>query len=149
MIVRKAKREETELIAKFQVLMAKETEDLCLDEATVIKGVTTLFDEPEKGEYIVAEQDEQILGCLLLIPEWSDWRCGTVLWIHSVYIIEEARRKGVYRALYYHVKERVEENTDLKGVRLYVDKSNERAQKTYEALGMNGDHYKLYEWLKG
>jgi ribosomal protein S18 acetylase RimI-like enzyme len=42
----------------------------------------------------------------------------------------------------------VEESKDLRGLRLYVDKSNANAQKVYEALGMSGEHYHLYEWLK-
>ena len=38
--------------------------------------------------------------------------------------------------------------TKLRGLRLYVDKTNTRAQKVYENLGMNGEHYHLYEWMK-
>ena len=149
MEVRKARRDEIELIANFQVLMAKETENLTLQKETVCKGVKALFEHPERGEYIVALRDGEVVGCLLLLPEWSDWRCGTVLWIHSVYVVEQARRQGVYTLLYENVKERVENNPELKGIRLYVDESNKKAQSTYEALGMNGDHYRLYEWLKG
>jgi hypothetical protein len=31
------------------------------------------------------------------------------------------------------------------GLRLYVDERNTRAQKVYKALGMNGDHYRVFE----
>ncbi len=34
------------------------------------------------------------------------------------------------------------------GLRLYVETNNSTAQKTYEALGMNSQHYKMYEWMK-
>ena len=34
------------------------------------------------------------------------------------------------------------------GLRLYVETNNKRAQKTYEALGMQSEHYTMYEWLK-
>jgi len=30
-------------------------------------------------------------------------------------------------------------------LRLYVDTSNTRAQAVYAALGMNGDHYRVFE----
>ena len=35
-------------------------------------------------------------------------------------------------------------DSNLRGLRLYVDKRNQHAQKTYEALSMNGEHYQMY-----
>lgn len=136
------------VIAESQVKMAWETENLKLDPPTVDKGVAAVFDDPSKGKYWLAEVDGQVVGCLLTVPEWSDWRNGTVLWIHSVYVHPDFRKHGVYKKLYSHLKQMVEESPDLRGLRLYVDKTNERAQKVYEALGMSGEHYHLYEWLK-
>lgn len=136
------------VIAEFQCKMAFETESMKLDPPTVDKGVSAVFDDPSKGKYWLAEADGQVVGCLLTVPEWSDWRNGTVLWIHSVYVRPDFRKNGVYRKLYSHLKNMVEESKDLRGLRLYVDKSNANAQKVYEALGMSGEHYHLYEWLK-
>ncbi len=136
------------VIAESQVAMAFETENLKLDPPTVDKGVAAVFDDPSKGKYWLAEVDGKVVGCLLTVPEWSDWRNGTVLWIHSVYVHPDFRKHGVYKKLYLHLKKMVEESPDLRGLRLYVDKTNERAQKVYEALGMSGEHYHLYEWLK-
>jgi ribosomal protein S18 acetylase RimI-like enzyme len=80
--------------------------------------------------------------------EWSDWRNGTVLWIQSVYVEKAFRGKGVYKMMYAFIRQMVEENADLCGIRLYVDKSNLPAQKVYESLDMNGEHYTVYEWMK-
>jgi len=135
-------------IAEFQIKMAFETESLALDPETVEKGVSAVFDDPSKGKYWLAESHGKIAGCLLTVPEWSDWRNGTVLWIHSVYVLPEFRKMGVFRSLYAHLKTMVEDSKDLRGLRLYVDKSNHSAQKVYESLGMSGEHYYLYEWLK-
>jgi GNAT superfamily N-acetyltransferase len=137
-----------DVIADFQVKMAWETEKLKLDSTTVGKGVSAVFDDPAKGKYWLAEKEGEVIGCLLTVPEWSDWRNGTVLWIHSVYVKPENRKSGVYKKLYQHLKQMVEEASDLRGLRLYVDKSNLNAQKVYETLGMSGEHYHLYEWLK-
>jgi ribosomal protein S18 acetylase RimI-like enzyme len=137
-----------ETIADFQIRMAFETETLKLDHATVIKGVSAVFDDPTKGKYWIAESDGHVVGCLLTIPEWSDWRNGTVLWIHSVYVLEKFRQLGIFKKLYLHLKAMVEESSDLRGLRLYVDKSNLKAQRVYESLGMSGEHYHLFEWLK-
>lgn len=135
-------------IASFQVKMALETENLKLDPPTVDKGVAAVFDDPSKGKYWIAELDGKVVGSLLTIPEWSDWRNGTVLWIHSVFVEESFRGKGIYKKMYEHLKKMVEDSRDLRGLRLYVDKTNLNAQKVYDKLGMSAEHYALYEWMK-
>ncbi len=135
-------------IADFQVKMAFETEKMELHFPTVKLGVGAVMDDPTKGKYWLAEVDGQVVGCLLTVPEWSDWRNGTVLWIHSVYVIPEYRKHGVFKSLYHHLTKLVNESSDLRGLRLYVDKSNVSAQKVYEKLGMSGEHYHLFEWMK-
>ena len=146
--IRKARSSDSQRIVELQLRMAKETEGLQLDRSIVIKGVRGVFEEPARGTYWVAEEHSRILGVLLTIPEWSDWRNGTVLWILSLYILPEARKRGVFKKLYLNLKRQVERSDELRGLRLYVDKQNKSAQEVYEKLGMNKDHYELYEWLK-
>ena len=146
--IRPGRRKDAPNIVEFQIRMAKEAEDLTLDRSTVEKGVQAVFDDPHKGAYWIAELDRKVVGCLLTVPEWSDWRNGTVLWIHSVYVIPSARRRGVFRMMYENLKTAVEQSADLRGLRLYVERENERAQKTYHAMGMDGNHYKLFEWMR-
>ena len=143
-----------ETLVDFQLHMARETEGLELDPDTVVRGVAAVLADPAKGSYWLAERDGGdggnggIVGSLLTTFEWSDWRDGTVLWIQSVYVVPGERGRGVYRALYEHLKRRVEDDPDLKGLRLYVDKRNVAAQRVYERLGMTREHYELFEWLK-
>lgn len=146
--IREGKLRDLERIVEFQMQMAKETEGFKLDREVVKEGVRGVFKEPARGTYWVAEQDGEILGGCLAIPEWSDWRNGTVLWIHSLYVVPEARGRGIFKKLYEYLKKQVEESPGLMGLRLYVDKKNRLAQEVYERLGMSKDHYELYEWLK-
>ena len=146
--IRPARAGDAATIADLQVRMALETEDVRLDGPAVLRGVQAVFDDPAKGQYWIAELDGQIAGCLLVLTEWSDWRNGTVWWVHSVFIRPESRRRGVFRAMYEHLRQTVEADPDLRGLRLYVDIRNVKAQKTYESLGMDGEHYRLYEWMK-
>jgi len=146
--IRKARLSDSKRIVELQLRMAWETEGLELDRNVLSKGVRGVFQEPARGTYWVAEENSKILGVLLAIPEWSDWRNGTVLWIHSLYVVPEARGQGVFKKLYLNLKEQVEQSPELVGLRLYVDKQNESAQKVYEKLDMNKHHYELYEWLK-
>ena len=146
--IRKAKSSDSERIVGLQLKMAQETEGLELNRDVVSKGVCGVFQEPARGTYWVVEEKGEILGVLLAIPEWSDWRNGTVLWIHSLYVVPEARGRGVFKRLYLNLKKQVEKSPELVGLRLYVDRQNKSAKKIYEKLGMSRDHYELYEWLK-
>lgn len=80
----------------------------------------------------------------MLTKEWSDWTDKWYWWIQSVYVIPEYRGKGVYKAMYNKVKEAAKAE-NISQVRLYVDKTNFRAQKVYQKSGMHESHYLLYE----
>ncbi len=146
--IRPSFEEDAEVIAGFQLKMAQETENLSLDKETVIQGVLHVYRDSSKGKYLVAMVDERIIGSLLMTYEWSDWRNNTVVWVQSVYVIPEFRKKGVFNALYQTVKQMVTEDDSFAGIRLYVDRTNTNAQKVYLKSGMNGEHYQLFEWMK-
>lgn len=134
-------------IIDFQLAMARETEDLELDREILTRGVNAVFTDPTLGRYFIAESDGQVAGSLMITYEWSDWRNGMVWWIQSVYVVPQFRRRGVYAGLYAHVKAMVEASA-VRGIRLYVDKRNVPAQEVYTRLGMNGEHYLVFEWMK-
>ncbi|HYR29837.1 MAG TPA: GNAT family N-acetyltransferase [Thermoanaerobaculia bacterium] len=134
-------------IIEFQLAMARETEELELDREILTRGVEAVFTDPALGRYYVAEEDGRVVGSLMITYEWSDWRNGMVWWIQSVYVIPEFRRRGVYAGLYAQIKGIVEQSA-VRGIRLYVDKRNKPAQDVYTRLGMNGEHYQLFEWMK-
>lgn len=148
MKVRKATLKDLDFIVEFQLKMANETEGIELDKPTVTKGVSAVLTDNSKGQYYVAEIDETVVSSLLTTFEWSDWRNGTILWIQSVFVRPESRRKGVYKNMYAHIKNLVLNDENLNGIRLYADKSNKPAQTTYKKLGMSPDHYVTFEWLK-
>jgi RimJ/RimL family protein N-acetyltransferase len=148
MTVREATSQDIPSLLDFQLKMALETENITLEISTLTLGVHRMFKDPTKGRYYVAEEDGEVVGCLMTTFEWSDWRNGTILWIQSVYVDKPHRGKGVYKELYSFIKQMVVEDPDMRGIRLYVDKTNLSAQKVYEKLGMNGEHYATFEWMK-
>ncbi|MFY9152662.1 MAG: GNAT family N-acetyltransferase [Prolixibacteraceae bacterium] len=148
MIIRQANEKDASSVVEFQLAMALETEQLQLHEPTVIKGVAAVFADSSKGVYYVAELDGQVIGSLLTTFEWSDWRNGTVLWIQSVFVRPEFRKKSVFSRLYKHIQNLVATNPDLRGIRLYADKTNIQAHQVYEHLGMTAEHYQMFEWMK-
>ena len=148
LLIREARREDSETIIQFQLEMAQETEDLALDRAVLTRGVAALFDNPSLGRYYVAELDGRVVGSLMVTHEWSDWRNGLVWWIQSVYTLPEYRRSGIYTALYKYLRGQAEPDPRVRGIRLYVDNRNTNAQQVYARLGMEGDHYRVFEWMK-
>ncbi len=143
--VRRAVSEDAQAIAGFNQAMAAETEELALDLEVLLAGVRGLMTRPEHGFYLVAEAGKEKVGCLLVTYEWSDWRNGVIWWIQSVYVDAPWRRQGVYRRLYQAVKGLAAEQGGVKALRLYVEKDNRPAQRTYEALGMGETAYRIYE----
>ena len=144
-IVRRAEPSDAERIAGFQQSMAMETEGKRLDQSLISAGVDAVFDDADKGFYLVAESEGKVVGSLLITYEWSEWRNATFWWIQSVFVDAEHRRRGVYTALHDHVLDHARESDDICGVRLYVERSNHIAQQTYKSLGMDHSHYDLYE----
>ncbi len=146
--IRKAKLEDSVDIVDFQLKMALETEDLKLDKKILEDGVKAVFQDPSKGIYYIIESNQEIAGSMLTTFEWSDWRNGMVIWFQSVYILPEFRGKKLFSNLYQFFEDMVNNREDLRGIRLYVDKTNQHAQKVYQKVGMSKEHYEMYEWLK-
>lgn len=142
--VREAVAEDVPSLVGWNATMAETTESKVLDQDTLKAGVQGVLADAHRGFYLVAELDGKPVGGLLVTYEWSDWRNGNFWWVQSVYVEADARRRGVFRALYAAVTERARE-TGAVGLRLYVELDNAGAQATYEAMGMRRCQYHLYE----
>jgi ribosomal protein S18 acetylase RimI-like enzyme len=148
--VRQATPADLAVVVEFNRLLALESERRALDPAALGAGVrATLADAQAWGRYFLAEEEGAVLGQLGVTYEWSDWRNGWVWWLQGVYVRPEARRRGVFRALYEHACRAARASPDVVGLRLYVDEDNRAAQRTYERLGMARTGYLIFEkdWL--
>jgi GNAT superfamily N-acetyltransferase len=142
--VREAGMADLDALIEFNAAMALETENKTLDARTLSAGVSAVLTERRRGFYLVAEHERDVVGCLMITYEWSDWRNGDWWWFQSVYVRPEHRRYGVFRALYAEVERLASGRPDVAGLRLYVETDNVRAQQTYRSLGMREDHYRMY-----
>ena len=145
--VRTTTAEDATIISQFNQQMAMETENKVLPPEIISRGVARLMDKPEYGFYLIAESDSRPVGTCMVTTEWSDWRDGLFWWIQSVYVQADFRRKGVYRQMYQTIQSLAAKEPDVCGYRLYVEKENTAAQKTYESLGMSATDYLLYETI--
>jgi ribosomal protein S18 acetylase RimI-like enzyme len=143
--IRRAEPRDAAAIAEFNRRMAWETEHKHLDPAVLDRGVARVFTDSGKGFYLVADAAGEVVGQLMVTYEWSDWRDGWFWWVQSVYVREDFRRHGVFRALYAELMRQARSAGDVVGVRLYVERDNTRAQATYQHLGMGDAGYLVWE----
>ena len=152
--IRAAEPADAALLARWARAMALETEHKQLEAGTVDAGIAAGITDPHKARYFIAMQDAPVagretigsaVGTLMLTREWSDWRNGDWWWIQSVYVDPEHRRQGVFAALYRHVEQLARATPGVIGLRLYVERDNDRAQATYAALGMVDAGYRIFE----
>lgn len=144
MKIRRASVQDHQNIVAHNQAMAMETENRILESDKIEPGVAAVLNDSNKGFYLVAEENEKVIGSLMVTFEWSDWRNGIMWWFQSVYVSPEARGKGVFKALYQEVMQ-MAKAADAKELRLYVEKENIAAQKVYAALGMQLSHYDMWE----
>ena len=147
MIIRRALAQDAAELAEFNTNTAYETEGIELIPEVISAGVKAIINNPQMGFYLVVELDNGIQASLMVTTEWSDWRNGIFWWLQSVDVRTQYRRQGLYRELYLRVKELAEQEPAVCGFRLYVDRENTRAQKTYQSLGMVETKYKMFEEL--
>jgi GNAT superfamily N-acetyltransferase len=145
MKIREATRGDAAFIAAANAALAAETEGKTLDMTLLGPGVQAVLDDPALGRYYIAEIDGQAVGQLMTTFEWSDWRNGLFLWIQSVYVLPGHRGSGAFRALFRHLADLAKADTRICGIRLYVDRSNRRAQAVYARLGMHLSNYGVME----
>ncbi len=143
--IRAATDADVAFLAESNGAMALETERKRLDINVLTRGTQALLDEPARGFHRIAERSGVRVGTLMVTREWSDWLNADWWWIQSVYVIPQARRSGVFTALYADIEARARSTADVAGLRLYVEKENQNALATYAALGMVDSGYRLLE----
>jgi ribosomal protein S18 acetylase RimI-like enzyme len=145
MNIRLAEKSDTGALVGFNQAMAFETEAKTLEADVLTPGVAAVFEDANKGFYVVAVDGEKVVAGLLVTFEWSDWRNNWFWWIQSVYVLPEYRGRSIYRRMYEFVKALADARGDVCGFRLYVEHDNHGAQTVYEKVGMKRSHYLAYE----
>ena len=143
--IRRATAADEGVLVEFNAALAWETEHKRLRPEVLTTGVRAVFADPAKGFYTVAEEGGAVVGQMMVTFEWSDWRNGWFWWVQSVYVREDARRGGVFRALYKEIERQAAADPAVIGIRLYVESDNTRAQATYRSLGMASTTYGVME----
>ena len=143
-MIRVATINDLDIIVRNNILLAKETENLDLDESIVQKGVKKIITDKTKGSYFLYLIDDVIIGQTLITYEWSDWRNKDFWWVQSVYVNINNRNQKVFKNLFNYLVN-LAKDLDSCGIKLYVDQNNLIAKNSYASLGLKLSHYELYE----
>ena len=100
------------------------------------------------GEAAPPRKIEEIIGFMTVGTQWSEWEGGFVHYVFSTFIVESFRGRGVFGQLFRFVKRYVLADRLSVGMRLYVERENDRAQETYRRLGMAIEDFVMFKWMK-
>ena len=142
MLLRMACMEDAEKIARNNIMLAMESENLRINYEDTLKGVRQIIKHREKGFYLVAEENNEIIGQVMVTYEWSDWRGMDIWWLQSIYVNKEWRREGIMKMLMEKIKKMAGNN--VFALRLYVHESNENAIEAYKKVGMKKMPYFIF-----
>ncbi len=148
-LIRPATPNDTDLVVRWNIRLAEESEDKTLSAEILTRGVRQVLADQQKGRYFIAMDGARPIGQTMVTYEWSDWRNGWIWWIQSVYVEADYRRRGVYRALHNHIAEVAKRSGEVVGLRLYVEQNNTVAREVYQSCGLRPAGYLVYEHMFG
>lgn len=145
-VIRRADEADVDKIVEFNRQLAWESEKLRLDGQTLRDGVLRVLRDPSLGLYFLASDQGTVIGQTMINFEPTDWRDGIIVWLQSVYVAQNYRQKGVFKALYRGIMDFCQlHRGPVRLVRLYMEQDNHVAQKAYESMGMKKTHYVVFE----
>ena len=144
MKVRRATLEDLSILVEFTFREAEEAENETKDLKLLEKGIETALKDHSVAIYwiLVDEKNENPIGSISALKEWSDWNAGYYWWIQSMYIVPEERGKGHMSALIDAVESEMKNQNGLE-LRLYVHEQNEKAIRAYGKTGFEKSQYKI------
>lgn len=138
---RRAIPSDLEKIAELLIPFCEEYHQKQVTQEIARKGIAHLFENPHLGRYYVCEEENRLVGYLMVFFEWSDWRAGNMYYLEAVYTLPEYRKRGVFKSLYKHMyDEAVKENSVLRtivGTTFPVE--------ALKKIGLQESHYNLLE----
>ena len=142
--IRLASENDVDVLARFEVQSAKETEQYCLDFATARNAIAYFVNSWDKGFYLVMEANkEDLVGCVRVTKDFATWENSEIWWLRSMFVQPNYRRKNVATQLCKEIIKMSSKHAC--SVRLFVDKHNSNAKSLYKSLGFMESRYELYE----
>lgn len=138
--IRPATPADSEILVAFTLSEALDAERRTLSRTDVQRGVAGAFATPPKSRYWVVESAGNVVACVSIVTEWSNFRGGDYWWIQSLYILPEHRGRGLVDVILRHVAREATAGGAI-DLRLYGYNTNARALRAYERFGFRQAPY--------
>ena len=141
--VRNANLNDLGYLVEFIVAEANEAEGILKSSSKILNGIKAGLENPSIARYWVLEKENQDpVGSISVVKEWSDWNCAFYWWIQSMYLLPIYRGKGLMEGLLREVKHAAKKEDAIE-LRLYVHRDNKRAIKAYQKAGFSDSDYNM------
>jgi len=141
--VRRARLSDLEKLVFFAFEEAKEAERVEKAPETLRIGIETALNNENIALYwVLVDENDEPVGNISALREWSNLNAGFYWWIQSLYILPEYRGKGYVSQLFDAVKAEARAQGGL-DLRLCVHEDNKRAIKAYYKSGFSESKYKI------
>ena len=139
--VRNANLNDLNDLVEFIVAEANEAEGIHKSSDKILNGIKAGLENPGIARYWVLENENQDpVGSVSVVKEWSDWNCAFYWWIQSMYLLPSHRGRGLMNELLQEVKSAARKEGAIE-LRLYVHRNNKRAIKAYQKVGFSDSDY--------
>jgi ribosomal protein S18 acetylase RimI-like enzyme len=91
------------------------------------------LDHPDTGQVILFWKHDEIVGYAILVPYWSNELGGNLAFVDELYVVPQARNRGIATAFLNHVREQRPFEAVVAMLELSPD--NVRARRLYSAIG--------------
>ncbi len=141
--VRNANLDNLDKLVEFVVAEANEAEGIVKSPDIVLNGIKFGLESPDIARYwIIENENENPVGSVSVVKEWSDWNCAFYWWIQSMFILSAYRGMGLMETILKEVQSAAKNESAIE-LRLYVHKENTRAIRAYQKAGFRNADYTM------
>jgi GNAT superfamily N-acetyltransferase len=128
-------RHKPQVLSMMRGLYAEDQAASPVDPSLFPRTIDFLLTQRARGRIILFEEDQSLRGYALLIPYWSNEFGGTLLFVDEIFVLPEARRRGIAKAFFQFLDE--QKPYDAVALALEVTPANAAARRLYQSLGFH------------
>lgn len=125
----------SEVLAMMRALYLEDPPALPVDAGRFPRTIEFLLAEPSRGSVIIFAEGAATRGYAILVPYWSNEYGGTLLCVDELFVVPEARSRGIARRFFEYLA--TARPFDAVAIALEVSPANLRAQRLYESIGFS------------
>jgi ribosomal protein S18 acetylase RimI-like enzyme len=128
-------RHKADLLTMMRGLHSEDKGESPVDESRFPLTIDFFLANPSRGRIVFFEEGNTIRGYALLVPFWSNEFGGHVVVVDELFVIPEARNRGIARTFFRFLGE--QRPFDAVALALEVSPGNTGALRLYQSLGFS------------